>query len=310
MDNESKVAVCSRSFSKNIRLRNELLAEYKNVLFNDDGAQLSGDKLIEFLKDHDKAITALETIDDYVLANLPNLKVIGKYGVGLDMIDLSSMRHHGVKLGWTGGVNKRSVTELVLSLAINLLRNIRTANDEILGGTWRQLSGGQLSGRTVGIIGCGNVGKDLVEILRPFGCKILVNDIRQYPDFYTTNCISAVSLSDLMKNSDVVSIHVPLNETTVGFIDKRMLLTMKPTAILINTARGGIVDESALKGMLKDELLAGAAFDVFESEPPLDRELLELSNFIATPHIGGSSEEAVLAMGRAATKGLRSNSLP
>jgi phosphoglycerate dehydrogenase-like enzyme len=310
MNTEVRVAVCSRSFSKNIVLRKELLAQYKSVTFNDSGVQLEGDNLIEFLRGHDKAITALETINDYILSNLPELKVIGKYGVGLDMIDMESMHKHGVRLGWVGGVNRRSVSELVIAFAINMLRHVVVANGEVPTGVWRQIMGGQLSGRTVGIIGCGHVGKDLVTLLEPFGCKVLVNDIVDYPNFYNIHNIEPVSLPDLMANSDVVSIHVPLDKSTRGILDKEMLSLMKPSAILINLARGGLVNERALKEMLINKMIAGAAFDVFESEPPSDMELLALPNFFATPHIGGSSEEAVIAMGRSAIKGLVENTVP
>ena len=310
MNAHISVAVCSRSFSKNKILREELLAEYEHVTFNDSGIQLEGDILIEFLQGHDKAITALETINEYVLSNLPKLKAIGKYGVGLDMIDMGAMCNNDVRLGWVGGVNRRSVSELVISFAIHLLRHVGVANNEVLAGEWRQIMGGQLSGRTVGIIGCGHVGKDLVTLLAPFGCRVLAHDIVDYSDFYKRYDVEPVTLPDLMAMSDVVSIHVPFDKSTRQILDKKILSLMKPSAILINIARGGLVDELALREMLRNRLLSGAAFDVFESEPPLDAELLCQPNFLATPHIGGSSEEAILAMGRSAIKGLSINSVP
>jgi phosphoglycerate dehydrogenase-like enzyme len=310
MNTTEKVAVCSRSFSKNTVLRAELLARYAQVTFNDAGRQLEGDSLVEFLSGHEKAITALETIDDYVLSRLPELQVIGKYGVGLDMIDFNAIRRHGKRLGWTGGVNRRSVSELVISFAVAMLRHIPAAQREVLSGTWRQHIGGLLSGRTVGIIGCGHVGKDLVGMLKPFGCPILVNDIRDYPDFYKTHGIKPVPLEELLAQSDLVTIHVPLDESTRGMLDEKRLALMKPTALLINTSRGGLVDEVELKRMLLDKRLAAAAFDVFAIEPPVDVELLSLPNFLATPHIGGSAAEAILAMGRAAIDGLDVNEIP
>jgi D-3-phosphoglycerate dehydrogenase len=302
--------VCSRSFSKNPVLRGELLAKYPDVTFNDAGLSLSGDSLVEFLRGHDAAITALETVDDSVLARVPELQVISKYGVGLDMIDLAAMRKHGKRLGWTGGVNRRSVSELALSFAISMLRNVPAASREVIAGTWRQHVGGNLSGRTIGIVGCGHVGKDLVGLLKPFGCRILVNDIRDYPEFYAANDVSSVALTTLLSESDVVTLHVPLDASTRNLLDDSRLGLMKPTAVLINAARGGIVDELALKRRLMDGSLAAAAFDVFRVEPPDDSELLTLPNFLATPHIGGSSHEAIIAMGRAAIEGLESNSVP
>jgi phosphoglycerate dehydrogenase-like enzyme len=305
-----KVAVCSRSFSHNPILRAELLSCYEQVTFNDAGLQLKGDSLIEFLRGHDKAITALETIDEPVLAKLPELKVISKYGVGLDMIDMAAMRAHGKRLGWTGGVNRRSVSELVVSFAIAMLRHVPAAHREVLSGTWRQHVGGHLSGRTVGIIGCGHIGKDLVPLLQAFGCPILVNDIRDYPAFYKAHGIEVVSLDTLLTRSDVVTLHVPLDNSTRGMLNAMKLALLKPTAILINAARGGLLDEAALKQMLQDKRLAAAAFDVFAVEPPQDTELLSLPNFLVTPHIGGSAHEAILAMGRAAIDGLDHNQIP
>lgn len=310
INRESKVAVCSRSFSRNPVLRAELLARYECVTFNEAGCQLEGDALVEFLRGHDKAITALEQIDDYVLSRLPELKVIGKYGVGLDMIDLNAMRRHGKRLGWISGVNRRSAAELALAFAIVMLRHVPAANREILAGTWRQHEGGLLSGRIVGIVGCGHIGKDLVRLLQPFGCPILVNDLRHYGDFYAEYGIEAIGLEDLLTRADVVTLHVPLDGSTRGLLTASRLALMKPTAILINAARGGLVDEAAVKQALLDKRLAGAAFDVFADEPPNDTELLNLPNFLATPHIGGSAAEAILAMGMAAIQGLEDNDIP
>ena len=310
MNTTDKVAVCSRSFSNNPVLRAELLARYQHVTFNDRGISLSGESLIDFLRGHDKAITALETLDERVLAALPQLRVIGKYGVGLDMIDLAALHRHGKRIGWTGGVNRRSVSELVISFAIAMLRHVPAANHEVLGGTWRQHVGRNLTGRIFGIVGCGHVGKDLASLLTVFGCKLLAHDILDFTDFYTAHGIESVSLEDLLARADVISLHVPLDHSTRGMLDARRLSLLKPDAVLINAARGGLVDEAALKAMLMQGRLAAAAFDVFATEPPPDKELLSLPNFLVTPHIGGSSYEAILAMGRAAIDGLDQHLLP
>lgn len=310
MSSTATVAVCSRSFSKNPILREELLARYPKATFNDEGRQLKGDSLVDFIRGHEKAIIALEMIDASILSRLPELKVISKYGVGLDMIDMAAMHDYGKCLGWTGGVNRRSVSELVISFSIALLRHVPAAHREVLSGTWRQHVGGYLTGRTVGIIGCGHIGKDLVTLLKAFDCQILANDILNYADFYEVNGIDAVSLEELLQRSDIVTLHVPLDGSTRGMLDARRLEMMKPTAVLINAARGELVDELALKRLLVSKRLAAAAFDVFAIEPPQDQELLALPNFLATPHIGGSAQEAILAMGRAAIDGLERNDIP
>jgi len=305
-----RIAVTSRSFSRHPVLRAELQAIHADVTFNDAGASLAGRSLIDFLRGHDHAITALERLDDAVFTALPELRVISKYGVGLDMLDLDAMALHQVQLGWTSGVNKRSVSELVISNAIALFRHVPKANREVLDGTWRQHMGNHLSERTVGIIGCGHVGKDLAVLLGAFGCKVLAHDIVDYADFYAANGIEAVSLEDLLKRSDVVTIHTPLDASTENILNAERLALMQPHALFINAARGGLADEAALKSMLKDGRLAGAAFDVFASEPPEDMELIALPNVLTTPHIGGSAEEAILNMGRAAIKGLDDHRLP
>lgn len=310
MNRQDRVAVTSRSFSRNPVLRQELLKRYERVTFNDAGVQLEGEALVAFLRGHDKAITALERIDESVLARLPELQVVGKYGVGLDMIDMAAMRRHGKRLGWTGGVNRRSVSELVIAFSIALLRHVPAAHREVLAGTWRQHVGHQLTGKTVGIIGCGHIGKDLVRMLQPFECPILANDVLEFPDFYRQHGIKAVKLDELLAGADVVTLHVPLDESTRDMLGAEKLSLMRPGAILINTARGCVVDEAALKAALLEKRIAGAAFDVFAQEPPEDRELLELPNFLVTPHIGGSAVEAILAMGRAAIDGLDNNEIP
>ena len=163
---------------------------------------------------------------------------------------------------------------------------------------------------SIGIIGCGEIGKDLVRLLQPFQCTILVNDIREYPEYYTKFNLQTVSKEELLSSADVVTLHVPLDDSTRNMLTCERLSLMRPTAILINAARGGLVDETALKEMLRKKQLAAAAFDVFVQEPPQDRELLELPNFLATPHIGGSAEEAILAMGRASIDGLDNGEIP
>ena len=310
MNSTDRVAVCSRSFSRNPTLRSALLERYKNVKFNDSGKQLEGAELVKFLKGSEKAITALEKITDDVLSQLPELKVIGKYGVGIDMIDIDAMRRHGKRLGWVKGVNRRSVSEMVVSLAISMLRYFPSANKEVVSGGWKSYVGRLLSGSVVGIIGCGYIGKDLIQLLKPWGCRFLVFDIIHDPSFYDLYDVTPVNLSELLRNSDIVTVHVPLDASTRNMLSAEKLHLMKPSAILINAARGGLVDEIELKAMLTSGQLMAAAFDVFQEEPPKDVELLRLPNFFATPHIGGSAEEAILAMGYAAIDSLDINEIP
>ena len=304
------LVIASRSFSKHPVLRKEVLKRYPNAKFNDEGLSLNGESLIEFLDGHEKAITALEKIDDSILKHLPDLKVIGKYGVGLDMIDLRAMKRYGVNLGWTGGVNKRSVSELVISYSIALLHRTIFANAEVRKGKWYQVKGRQLSDCTVGIIGCGHIGKDLVELLQPFNCKILANDVLDFKDFYKKYEVTSVGLEELIRKSDIVTLHLPLDKSTRNILNSDKLSLLKDDAVLINLARGGLIDEVALKELLNNNKIAGAALDVFEVEPPVDPSFATMDNVLITPHIGGSTEEAILAMGMAAIEGLDNSKNP
>ena len=172
------------------------------------------------------------------------------------------------------------------------------------------MSAAQLTGRTFGIIGCGFVGQDLVRLLAPFACRVLAHDIRDYPEFYRGHGVTPVALPRLLAESDIVSLHVPLDGTTKGMIAGAELAMMRPGAVLINAARGGLIDEDALAQSLESGQLAGAAADVFQMEPDANPRLLALPTFIGTPHIGASTQEAQLAMGRAAIEGLESARIP
>lgn len=303
------VAVSSRSFSRNLALREELLARYPGSTFNDQGtAVLAGDALVQFLRGHAKAITGLDVLDEAVFAAVPELRLVSKYGVGLDMIDLAAARRHGVAVRWTPGVNRQAVAELTIGFMIALCRSIVPLATELAAGGWRHPGGRQISSSTVGIVGCGHVGQQVARLCRAFGATVIAHDIRDAGGFYREAGVTAVTLDALLRQSDIVTIHVPLDALTRGLIDAAALARMKRGALLVNTSRGGVVDELALKRALIDRQLGGAAFDVFAVEPPVDRELLLLQNFLGTPHIGGGTREASLAMGRAAIAGLEGGS--
>ena len=297
---EPKVVVTSISFSKSTVLRKWLLDVFPNSIFNETGHRLSGVKLVEFIDNADAAIVGIETIDDSLLKHTHSLKIISKYGVGLDSIDQKSLRNRSITLGWTGGINQRSVSELTLAFMLGLCRNVFTSGFKLKDCTWNKKGGHQLSGKTVGIIGCGHIGSDVVRLLSPFGCNILVNDIVSKEDFCLEQGISEVSLNEVVKRSDVITLHVPLTELTCQMVDESFFQRMRSTAFLVNTCRGEVVNQGSLKNALSKKIIAGAALDVFVEEPPTDAEFLSLPNLMVTPHIGGNSKEAVEAMGRSA----------
>lgn len=300
-----KIVVTSRSFSLNKTLRIELLQHFpENVVFNDKGLYLDGQALLDFVQGADILVVGLEKIDENVLKVCPNLKMISKYGVGLDNIDLEICQKYGVKIGWTGGVNRLSVAEVALGFMLGLCRNLFLTSLQHKSGIWNKSGGYQLSGKTVGIIGVGFIGKELVRLLKPFGCKILVNDIIDQKQYYSENNLTETSKEDIFRQADLISFHTPLNTETTYLVRKETLELMKPSAFLINTARGSIIKREDLKWALQNKMIKGAAIDVYEEEPPTDLEFLQLENLVCTPHLCGNSEEAVLAMGRSAIRHL------
>jgi phosphoglycerate dehydrogenase-like enzyme len=298
-----KIKVSTVAFSTNKLLVDELKKYFHDVVVNEKGVRIPEQELVSFYKDADGIIVGLEKITPEILDQLPNLKIIAKYGVGLDNIDIEACNNRNIKIGWTGGVNKRSVAEMALGFMLALSRNLYVTSNQLKSGTWNKNGGLQLSGKTIGIIGVGNIGKDLIEILSPFNCNILINDLIEINDCGKDN-INQVDKNIIFTDSDFISIHTPLTNETFNLFNLDVFTKMKDSAFLINTARGGIVNEQDLKFALSNGIIAGAALDVYEIEPPIDMELLKLPNLICTPHTGGNANEAVVAMGMSAIEHL------
>jgi phosphoglycerate dehydrogenase-like enzyme len=302
-----RIKVVSRSFSSHPILRRELLELFPSAILNDKGANFEGAALVDFLKECDGAIVSLEPVDDTLLAQLPALRIIAKYGVGIDNLDVDAMARRDVALGWTGGLNKRGVAEMTLGFMLGLCRNLFFAHRDLReNNDWTKRGGFQLTGRTVGIIGVGFVGRDLIELLKPFNCRILVNDVVEQTAYYEANGLIEASKDRIYAEADIVTVHTPLDGMTRGMIDLDVFRKMKRTAYLINAARGPIVVQSDLKRALTEGMIAGAALDVFEIEPCDDPKFMALPNLYCTPHTGGSADESILAMGRSAIAHLAS----
>ncbi len=299
------IVVTSPSFSKNRVLQREIYRYFPDAKLNLDGRRFTKSELIEYIKDADGLIVGLDNIDREVLSHCKNLKVIAKYGVGLNNLDLDACRSLGIEIGWSGGVNRLSVAEMTIGYMLMLSRNLHITSNQLKKGIWNKNGGFELSGKVVGVIGVGFIGKELIRLLKPFRCKILVNDIINQDEYYHENNLIEASKEQIYREADIITLHTPLDKTTYNLITLQEMRLMKPNAILINSARGGIINEADLKYALKNGIIGGGAIDVYEVEPPTDRELIELPNLITTPHIGGNSKEAVEAMGMSAIKNLR-----
>jgi phosphoglycerate dehydrogenase-like enzyme len=246
------------------------------------------------------AIVSTDPFDAGVLANSPALRVIARVGVGIDSIDLDAATAHGVAVTVTPGVNEGTVADHTIALMLAALRRVCEQDAAVRRGSWNRTgehAAWALSGSTVGLIGFGHIGRIVAARLRGFDVRVLVTDPIEPRD----GDVQPVSLDVLLGSSDVVSLHVPLLPTTRGLVGARELGLMKPEAILVNTARGAVVDEDALIDALESGRLRGAALDVFANEPPTGSRLLALPNVVLSPHIAGLSTTSVRDMTRRAT---------
>jgi D-3-phosphoglycerate dehydrogenase len=305
MTEAKQIGVTSPMIAMRPRMRAELEAALPHALLYEGSKTMGEDELIAFLRDCDAAIIGFEPLTEKVLAALPKLKVVSKINNGYENIDFEAMRRHGVRFGYTWGVNKLAVAELALCFMIAALRWVSPLNLAMRAGERpRPRDGRLLTGRTVGIHGCGNIGKNVVRLLEPFGCTILATDIRDYPDFYRTHNVTPVPMDELLARAEVLTLHLPKTRLTIGLYGRDAVARLRPDCVLINTCRGGIVDETALLERLDAGTLTAAAFDVFAIEPAENDALLRHPNMLSTPHIGASAEEIRIIQIRAAIRGL------
>ncbi|HET8630781.1 MAG TPA: phosphoglycerate dehydrogenase [Thermomicrobiales bacterium] len=290
-----RVLLTTPKFREDEAFARQYLREHDCVPIEHDrhGARLGEDELCELVRDADGWVTHLETVTERVFAAAPRLKVISAGGVGYDHIDVAAASRHGVAVCICAGCNNHAVSELALGLMLGLARRIATADRAIREGGWPRLVGPELWGKTLGIVGLGRVGKSLALIGRGLGMRVLATDVVWDITFANEHQISYVSLPRLLGEADFVSLHCPLTPQTRGLINDATLAQMKPTAYLINTARGPIVDEAALVRALRERRIAGAGLDVFETEPRPNNPFVEFENVLLTSHLGGATHEAV-----------------
>lgn len=301
-----RIDVLSPSFSRNKILVEELRNAFSDtqILFNYTGSEYLLEDISKRLSAADLAIVGKEPIDSRTLQG-GRLQAIGKYGVGMDKISLSHCAKIGVEVLFEKGVNRLPVAEHTLGLIIGVLRNIAKNHTLMTQGTWVKDGGFGLAGKTVGILGFGNIGAELSRLIQPFHCEILYTDIVNRQKTADQFGAVRVDIDTLRQKSDILSIHTPLTAQTQSLVNSAFLAEMKDGSILINTARGEIVDIKALQKVFQNGKLLGAGLDVFETEPMIDGSLFETGHIIGTPHTAGNSKEAVLAMGRSAIQGLK-----
>jgi len=284
-----RVFVSTHPFSSTSKEPMKLLKENNfEVRLNPLEHKMSSKDLVNNIKDTQILIAGTEKITEEVFKNAPNLKLISRVGIGLDGIDFELCKKYGVRVAYTPDAPTMAVAELCVGMILDLARQITITDKNIRQGIWKRHMGTLLYGKTVGIFGMGRIGKSLVHLLSSFNVKFLIYDINPDIAFGRLYNVNFVSKEEVLKNSDIVSVNIPLKKDTLDYITIKELSIMKKEAILINSARGGIVNENDLYNALKNNLIAGAAIDVFEEEP-YKGNLCELENCLLTCHMGAST---------------------
>jgi D-3-phosphoglycerate dehydrogenase len=300
----TRVLVTPTSYARHdSRLRTELESAVGEVVYNTTGRPLRSEEVREMLEGCDGYIAGLDVIDRAALAGVSKLKVIARYGVGVEKVDLAAAQEKGIVVTNTPGANSSAVAELAVGMMLALARAIPAASAATTSGGWPRLSGIGLEGKTIGLFGLGAIGKLVVRRLTGFECKIIAYD--PYPDraFAEQYGVTLLNSEDVTAAADVISLHLPVLPETANMVNADFLARMKRGALLVNTARGELIDEQALADALASGHLGGAALDAFQHEPPgTANPLMQQPNLIATPHIGAQTDSAVNAMGRMAQR--------
>ncbi|MBQ9254821.1 MAG: hydroxyacid dehydrogenase [Bacteroidales bacterium] len=251
--------------------------------------------LVERIADNDIVIISNIPLKESVLSKCANVKLLAVAFTGIDHIDQNYCKERGIEIMNASGYATEAVSELAIGLMLDVLRQISFMNNSIReSGTRNNYLGTELKGKTVGIVGLGAIGKRTALLLRAFGANVLVYTRKKDNLVYTREGIRYVSIEELMKESDIISVHTPLTEETYHLINKELLSLCKPSAIIINTARGNVIDMQALSEALNNGKIAGAGIDVYEKEPPLEENhpLLNAKNCVCVPHIAYATKES------------------
>lgn len=290
-----KILVSAPYFQPVIEDYRDMFEKYgMELLVPDVDERMSEEELLGIIEDVDGVIGGDDRFTSRVLEKASRLKVISKWGTGIDSIDADSASRLGISVCNTPGAFTQPVSDTVLGYILCFARKLPWMDRDIREGRWEKRKGAALHERTLGIIGVGNIGKEVARKARAFGMQLLGNDVVEMPSELAAEMqIRMVSLDELLSQADYVTLNCTMNTTSYHIVDVAALKSMKPTAFLINTARGGLIDEDALANALETDRLAGAALDVFEDEPLAhNSRLRELDNCLLAPHNSNSSPEA------------------
>jgi D-3-phosphoglycerate dehydrogenase / 2-oxoglutarate reductase len=299
---ESVVLVTPRSFGAgDPGLRPALEAAVREVRYNDRGRPLRAAELREAMADVDGLLAGLDEIDASAIAAAPRLRVIARYGVGTSNVDLRAAARAGVVVTNTPGANAEAVAELTIGFIFALARSITRANQSVRAGHWHAPMGGEVAGKTLGILGLGKIGQAVARRAAGLGCTIVAYDPVPDHAFAARHQVRLAPREQVVAEAHFLTLHLPCTPQTRNLVDRRLLARMRPGSYLVNTARGELVVEEDLRRALESGHLHGAALDTLQEEPPpIDHPLLARDDVIVTPHIGASTLEAAATMGHAA----------
>jgi D-3-phosphoglycerate dehydrogenase len=302
----TRILITSRSFGQKDKTPIELLhSKGYEIVWNESGKPLAATELIPKLEGCTGVIAGLDHFTAEVFENVTGLKVVARYGVGFDRVDLEAAKKNGVIVTNTPTANSDSVADLTVGLMLAVARNIVEAHRQTIEGAWPKLFGVSLFQKTVGLIGLGRIGVRVAQRVRGFDCRTLVYD--PFIDAETASlfgCDKVETLELLLAESDFVSLHSPASPDTHQIINRRTLSLMKPTAILVNTARGELIHEADLLDALKNKIIGGAGLDTFAEEPPNAALYQDIPNLVLSPHAGAYTTEALYNMAMDSTNDL------
>lgn len=300
-----KVLVTPRSYGKTDPELFTMLEEAGlEVVRNDTGGILEKDTMIQKIADCDGLIVGVDPVDAEVIAAAPKLKAIAKYGVGVDNIDLEAAKARGIKVSRTVGANSEAVADYAMALIFAIARKTLLIDNRCRQGDWKKITTRDVTGSTLGLLGFGAIGKNVARRAQGFGMKVMAYDPFWDEAYAAANNILRATAEEIYQQCDIISLHLPLMPETRNTIGAEQLAMMGPNTILINTARGGLVDENALLDALEAGKLYGAGVDAFAEEPPKDPRWFSLDNVVLGSHCAASTSGAAFNMGRMATANL------
>jgi D-3-phosphoglycerate dehydrogenase len=301
-----KILVTATSFKpdSDTQAMKKLRSFADSLVFNPGGKPLSEDDLIPLLQDCDGCIAGLDHFTARVIESAQNLKVISRYGAGVDRVDLAAAKAKNIVVCNTPGANSQAVADLTFALLLCAARKVSVLDRKTREGQWPRSNGIELYGKTIGILGLGAIGKAVARRASGFSMKIMAYDPFIDKKYAESNNIIPADFNMVTREADFLCLHLPLTDETKYIISKDVMKNMKKGAVIINTARGGLIDEAAAYELLASGHLGGMGLDVYETEPPQKSPLFELENVVLTPHTASHTVEATAAMAEMSVQNL------